>query len=98
MLIGAKSILKNYEGNPYFNFLCKNEYSSFIAKPNVTNAKKCYRESTVNGVLSAYKLFYVGCSRARKSLTILIDKNKSSANIENQKTKFEKLGFQVRIE
>lgn len=98
LLIGAKSILKNYEGNPYFNFLCKNEYSSFIAKPNVTNAKKCYRESTVNGVLSAYKLFYVGCSRARKSLTILIDKNKSSANIENQKTKFEKLGFQVRIE
>lgn len=98
LLKSANEIMNKFEGNPYFDFLCKENYSKFIAKPNVTKARECYKQSTVYGVLSAYKLFYVGCSRARKNLAILIDKNKTKANIETQKTKFEELGFIVQME
>lgn len=45
--------------------------------------------------LSAYKLFYVGCSRARRNLTILLDSSKIKGNLEPQKKRFEEIGFQV---
>ena len=67
-----------------------------MAIPNVTNAKKCLKETTVFGVLSAYKLFYVGCSRARKNLTIIIDRSKIKTNFELQKNKFVELGFTIQ--
>lgn len=48
-----------------------------------------------NSILSAYKLFYVGCSRARRNLTILLDSSKIKGNLEPQKKRFEEIGFQV---
>lgn len=62
-----RDIIKQFAGNPYFEFLCKEKYEQFLSKPDVTKAKECLKESTVYGVLSAYKLFYVGCSKAQKS-------------------------------
>ena len=59
----------------------------------MTNAKKCFKESQVYGILSAYKLFYVGCSRARKDITVLLDSTKISGNMDLQIQKFEQLGF-----
>lgn len=61
----------------------------------MANAKSCFKESTVYGVISAYKLFYVGCSRARKKLTILIDEKKIQGNSDILK-KFEDLGFAIQ--
>ena len=43
-------------------------------KKNVTSAKACLNEGTVYGPLCAYRLFYVGCSRARKNLLIIINR------------------------
>lgn len=88
-------ILEQFADNPYFQLLCKEKYEQFLTKPGVTKAKECLKESTVYGVLSAYKLFYVGCSRARKNLTILLDKSKIKGNYELQKSKFEELGFVI---
>ena len=90
------AIAAKFAGNPYFGFLCSESYQQFLSKPGVTKAKNCLKESTVFGVLSAYKLFYVGCSRARRNLTILLDRSKIKGNWESQKNKFVEIGFKVQ--
>lgn len=89
------SIRSIYGENPYFQFLCEEQYNAFVANNTMTNAKNCLKESTVYGALSAYKLFYVGCSRARRNLTVLIDSRKIQGDREAQKGKFAQLGFDV---
>ena len=42
----------------------------------VSNAKNILRISKIEGILTAYKLFYVGCSRVRKNLVIVVDETK----------------------
>ena len=91
----ASEIIDKFKNNSYFEFLCKDGYKKFKSKPNVTNAKACLKESTVFGVLNAYKLFYVGCSRARKNLTILLDATQIKGDIELQKKKFIEIGFTI---
>ncbi len=88
--------MTKFEGNPYFEFLCMEKYRQFLSKPGVTKARDCLKESTVFGVLSAYKLFYVGCSRARRNLTILLDRSKIKGDFEVQKTKFIEIGFTIQ--
>ena len=98
IISSVSTIISKFQSNLYFQHLCKNNYEKFQGKNNVTNAKGCLKESTVYGVLSAYKLFYVGCSRARKNLTVLIDNAKVvkiNGNIEIQKEKFKQLGFEI---
>ena len=97
LLEWANTILCQFSGNPYFDYLCKEKYNGYIAKPGVTKAKDCFKENTVFGVLSAYKLFYVGCSRAKNNLTIILDKGKIKGNLEMQAKKFTELGFQVNF-
>ncbi|MBP9489652.1 ATP-dependent helicase [Candidatus Saccharibacteria bacterium] len=91
----ASSMMTIFQENDLFNRLCLQDYQIFISRPNVTNAKKCFKESQVYGILSAYKLFYVGCSRARKDITVLLDSNKIEGNMDLQIQKFEQLGFNV---
>lgn len=98
LIEAASSIITRFQGDDLFSNLCLQDYQKFISKPNVTNAKKCFRESQIYGILSAYKLFYVGCSRARKDITVLLDSNKIKGNIDLQIQKFEQLGFKVHNE
>lgn len=91
----VSSMMTIFQENDLFNRLCLQDYQIFISRPNVTNAKKCFKESQVYGILSAYKLFYVGCSRARKDITVLLDSNKIEGNMDLQIQKFEQLGFSV---
>ena len=98
LVTGAEAILQKFTDDTYFNYLCKKQYTKFLSKPLVTNAQNCFKESTVYGVFSAYKLFYVGCSRARKKLTILIDGKKIQGDLAKQKDKFAELGFDVQEE
>jgi DNA helicase II / ATP-dependent DNA helicase PcrA len=53
--------------------LCKDDFISYLAKQNVGNAKKIFKITKMEGILTAYKLFYVGCSRARKNLIVVVD-------------------------
>ena len=46
-------------------------------------------------VLAAYRLFYVGCSRARKNLAIVIDNADVVDFKERLKNKFESIGFEI---
>lgn len=89
-------MLDNFKDNRIFELLCKGYYEEYLSKPNVGNAKKCFKDSTVYGVLVAYKLFYVGCSRARKNLTIVIDESKIDDFKDIFIEKVKKIGFAVK--
>jgi DNA helicase-2/ATP-dependent DNA helicase PcrA len=91
----ANSIVKRFSADPYFQHICQEKYVAYLTKPGVTKAKECLKESSVLGILSAYKLFYVGCSRARRNLTILLDRSKIQGDLLKQKEKLKELGFSV---
>lgn len=47
------------------------------------------------GILTAYKLFYVGCSRARKNLIVVVDAYKVNRFKEAFMNKMKEIGFSV---
>lgn len=89
-------MLERFKANEIFELLCKPHYIKYLSKPNLTNVKACFKENTVYGCLVAYKLFYVGCSRARKNLTILLDAKKVSTFKEKLSNKLSRIGFVVK--
>lgn len=91
----ANQVMGLFKESPYFGYLCESAYETYLRKPNVTNVKKCFNKNSVYGVLSAYKLFYVGCSRARKNLTVLVDPSLIIGEKDLVKAKFASLGFVV---
>lgn len=74
----SKQLLDEYSDNRIFEVICKKDFVTYLDKPNVGNAKKIFNISVMEGVLTAYKLFYVGCSRARKNLIVVVDEKKVS--------------------
>ncbi|NBK98972.1 MAG: ATP-dependent helicase [Erysipelotrichia bacterium] len=96
LIQASQNMLDTFKTNELFELLCKGYYEEYLQKPNVGNAKKCFKDSTVYGVLVAYKLFYVGCSRARKNLTVVVDENKISDFTDAFKEKLKKIGFKVK--
>ena len=65
-----QAFTKKNETNPYYVQLLKVKMDKYFGKKNVTNVKECLKEGTVYGPLCAYRLFYVGCSRAKRNLVI----------------------------
>jgi len=88
-------LIDNFKDNPIFNQLCKQSYDKYLSNTNVKNAKDCFKESQIYGALCAYRLFYVGCSRARRNLTIFIEKDKISSYSDDLVKKFISTGFVV---
>jgi DNA helicase-2/ATP-dependent DNA helicase PcrA len=93
--IQCTRLLDMFNSNNIFNIICRDIYQTYIDRPNVNNAKKCFQNNTVYGVLSAYKLFYVGCSRSKRNLTILVDKGKISSFEDEFVRKAKKVGFKI---
>lgn len=88
-------ILETFKGNVLFEYLCKDLYDTYLNKPTVGNIKKCFKDGTVYGVLSAYRLFYVGCSRARRNLTVLVSEDKIGDFRELFIDKAKTIGFYI---
>ena len=91
----SNEILETYQGNILFDALCKDDFTAYLAKQNVSNAKKIFKITKIEGILTAYKLFYVGCSRARKNLIVVVDANKLDGFRESFMNKMEEIGFSV---
>ena len=91
----SNDVLNMYQGNKLFEELCKSDFVSYLAKKNVANAKKIFKISNIEGILTAYKLFYVGCSRARKNLTIVVDENRVKKFKDAFTKKIQKIGFSL---
>jgi DNA helicase-2/ATP-dependent DNA helicase PcrA len=92
----ARSIYSAYSASPLFAEIYEDTYTKYFAKPNVTNAKNLFKSSAIDGLVSAYKLFYVGCSRARTHLDVIIDSAKLE-NVSATETKLRELGFEVSL-
>lgn len=84
-----------YGTNDYYNALLHDAFNDYFAKKNKANAQACLKENLVYGVLSAYRLFYVGCSRARKNLAIAIERSDVTGFEERLKNKFQDIGFEI---
>lgn len=95
LYLKSVEILEKYAENEIFNVLCASVYKNYIKSQTCENAKKCFDDGLISNVLSAYKLFYVGCSRARKNLTVFVDKSKIKDFNEKFIDKAEKIGFKV---
>lgn len=91
----SNQVLETYRGNILFDTLCKDDFVSYLDKKNVGNAKKIFKITKIEGILTAYKLFYVGCSRARKNLVIVVDENKVAGFREIFIEKMQEIGFSV---
>ncbi|MCZ2203936.1 UvrD-helicase domain-containing protein [Bartonella sp. A05] len=91
----AKEYQNIFGKNDIWSKIYTEKYDSFLKKPNVDNSKSCFTTKPLESIFQAYKLFYVGCSRARSQLIILLERKKMGNNIEieKQKEKFEKIGF-----
>lgn len=91
----VSELCAHFSGNIYFEQLCKQDHMDYLSKPNVGKAKACFKENQVYGPLSAYRLFYVGCSRARRNLIIFVDKSKIEGFANKLKEKLRITGFYV---
>lgn len=91
----SEEIVKHFADNKIFYVNYKSLYENYLSKQSCANAKKCFNENVVANVLSAYKLFYVGCSRARKNLTVLVDESKLDGFKDNFINKVISVGFEV---
>lgn len=79
-----------------YNLFYKEIFIKYKKRPGVTSFKKCAKEAKkIAAVLLAYKLFYVGCSRAKKELNIYLT-DKDVTNYKDKLIKkFESIGFNV---
>lgn len=89
-----ESIYEKYKDNMYFQEInCQGEV--FKPKLPLKHLKKMFNMSTVRSVLVAYKLFYVGCSRAERELIILVEENKIRDFSEEFIDKMRNCGFEI---
>ena len=92
----SNQVLNTYRDNKLFEALLKDDFTTYLTKSTVGNAKNIFKISKIEGILTAYKLFYVGCSRARKNLVIVIDENKINKFENDLKTKLISTGFEIQ--
>lgn len=76
--------------NLYFNY-----YTNYETKPNLKNFKEAIKITKLKNILFSYKLFYVGCSRAKKELVIYVDK-RSIRDVDKITKKLIQIGFEVQ--
>ncbi len=96
MAENAKKIMDEFAGDEYFDILVGDDYRTFIVNPLRKFVGNVMKTNYVDRVLTAYKLFYVGCSRARRNLTLILDKGKVSEFEPKLREKLLEVGFDVK--
>ncbi len=95
LITSSTKMIAKFSDNEVFNSICKKDYETYLSNPNVGNAKKTFKASKLCGIISAYRLFYVGCSRARKNLTIIVDASRIASFKENYIKKVASIGVNI---
>lgn len=67
-------------------------------KPGVGRYIDIFRLTELTGALQAYKLFYVGCSRAIDKLVIVVEQSLINGFDNEFIEKFEAIGFEIENE
>lgn len=84
-----------YNNNIYYNFFFSDAYASYLSRPRVTKFNNAVKINNIFGTLIAYKLFYVGCSRAKEILKVIVERSKIDSFYNEFKTKMQQLGFDI---
>lgn len=93
-----QKMMDKYGSNDYFNNIYKTLFERYFDKPGATRMKDCININKIYGVFVAYKLFYVGCSRAKENLIVFLSEEKISGFKEELIKKFESIGFEFNSE
>ena len=93
----VEQLCKHFEADFIFKDLCEESYSKYILNPNVTNIKKCFKESTVYGVLRLIN-FLCRLFKSKEQLIYFVDKSKIEGFSEELIVKLRRIGFSVEIE
>ncbi len=88
-----EKLLSKYNSNIYFNNIYSDKIDAYKLKPGVGKLKLCFKINDTFGILSAYRLFYVGCSRAIELLVAVIDNQKIEDYRDKLIIKLESGGF-----
>lgn len=94
----VKEVYERFSENKYFDFCYTEIYEKYFSNANYTNFKNCFKTSKVQGTLWAYKLFYVGCSRAKKDLVIIVAKANVNTFMQEFIDKMQSIGFKVNTD
>lgn len=90
-----QNIYNKYLDNEYFKSICLNQNTLQLQRNiSLKDIKIIFNNHMVGSTLTAYKLFYVGCSRAEEELVVLIDENKIEY-MEEFENYFKQIGFQI---
>lgn len=90
-----QSLNQKYNNNVYYNFFFSDAYASYLSRPGVTKFNNAVKINNIFGTLIAYKLFYVGCSRAKEILKVIVERSKINSFYNEFKTKMQQLGFDI---
>lgn len=94
-----EEILEKYKNNAYFKIIKEDKYEYFTKeKPGVGRYRDIFRLTELTGALQAYKLFYVGCSRAIDKLVIVVEQSLINGFDNEFIEKFEAIGFEIENE
>jgi DNA helicase-2/ATP-dependent DNA helicase PcrA len=94
-------MLNTFDNDMYFKYIFNDSIQSYEEKrlknkrPTLKDIQATFKPDVVNRILVAYKLFYVGCSRAKEELVVLVEKSKICAFEECFKSKMASIGFHV---
>lgn len=84
------------QNSPVLSELYAEKLNKFQTSPILKNAKYLFEVNIIARTLGAYKLFYVGCSRARFALDVVVDRNLlREVNVESFTKKFREFGFEI---
>ena len=92
----SKIIYDKFSKNSYFVELYKSLFLQFQEKATKQLFNSLSSTNIALRTLAAYKLFYVGCSRARRNLTIIVNKKSIQEYEDDLIKKFENVGFEVK--
>lgn len=90
----ARRIADTFSESALFSELYGATYSAYLKRPGVTHAKNLFTLSAIQGLLAAYRLFYVGCSRAESELDVVVPL-KEVSDRDATAEKFRRIGFEV---
>jgi|GEM_PF-247815 len=94
-------LIDEFRGNSYFNYIFHESVCDYKEKreknklPTLKSIQAIFKPEIVNRILVAYKLFYVGCSRAKDELIVLVDQERISAFDGGFKAKMSAVGFKI---
>lgn len=94
-------LIDKFKGDIYFDHIFYESICDYKDKrkknklPTLKSIKAIFRSDIVNRTLVAYKLFYVGCSRAMDELIVLVDQEGINAFEDGFKAKMSAVGFKI---